>query len=277
MQPEETIRGTKSSNQKLLTTLAVLLVVLCTVGITVLFALRSGQSQQSAEIPTATQRQPIATDTPLPKPTHTPTSPAPLTDTPTTVSVENTASPTATKKAEKSPTATDIVTPTDTATTSATDTPVVIVVTATFTPPSNVVACGPPSGWIVYIVKPGDTLYNISVRTSTTVNQLKLANCLSSNLIYLGQRLSVPFYPVSTNTPIPPTLTPAGASITTPTPVPTLPIVLPTNTPIPPTTILPVATPTNPPTNTPIPPTQTPTPTVAIPPTAISPLPTPTP
>ncbi len=275
MQSEETTQSKKANRRKLLTTLGVLIVVLGTVGITVLFALRGGRNQEPVVEATATTRQPIPTATPLTRATATEKT---LPDTPTTVAVENTASPTATAETENTAEATD------TATAAPTDTPLVIVVTATFTPHPNV-TCGAPAGWTIYTVQRYDTLYSISVRTGTTVNQLKTANCLTSDAIYVGQRLYVPYYPVSTNTPLPPTLTPTitpTVSITatatlTPTVTPTgLPTELPTNTPIPPTSIpptviSPIATPT--PTNTPIPPT--PTSTVA--PTSVSPIPTPTP
>ncbi|MDT0557654.1 LysM peptidoglycan-binding domain-containing protein [Ichthyenterobacterium sp. W332] len=41
----------------------------------------------------------------------------------------------------------------------------------------------------VWIVVKGDTLYSISKRTSTTVNALKQINNLTSNLIFIGQKL----------------------------------------------------------------------------------------
>lgn len=270
MQSEETTQSKKANRRKLLTTLGVLIVVLGTVGITVLFALRGGRNQSPVVEATVTARQPIATATLLPRATATE---AELPDTPTTVAIENTASPSVTEPTE------NITEATGTATAAPTGTPLVIVVTATFTPRPSV-SCGAPTGWTIYTVQRYDTLYSISVRTGTTVNQLKTANCLTSATIYVGQRLYVPYYPVSTNTPLPPTLMPTltpTVSITatatiTPTVTPTgLPTELPTNTPIPPTVISPISTPT--PTNTPIPPTSTPT----VAPTSVSPIPTPTP
>jgi len=56
--------------------------------------------------------------------------------------------------------------------------------------------CGPPLGWAAYTIQPGDTLYSISIRTGTSVEQLKLANCLISDQIYYGQPLFVPYLPV---------------------------------------------------------------------------------
>jgi LysM repeat protein len=54
--------------------------------------------------------------------------------------------------------------------------------------------CGPPAGWVIYYVQPGDTLYGIAAMFGTSVNQLINANCLSSTYVYTGQRLYVPPY-----------------------------------------------------------------------------------
>lgn len=54
------------------------------------------------------------------------------------------------------------------------------------------VQCGPPYGWITYVVKPGDNLYRISLAFGVEVRQLKLANCLTSDAIRAGQTLFVP-------------------------------------------------------------------------------------
>jgi LysM repeat protein len=70
------------------------------------------------------------------------------------------------------------------------------------TPTNVVVYCGPPAGWVLYVIKPGDTLYHISQMYSTTVYALMQANCLNSDLIIAGARLYVPNV-----TPLPPPLT----------------------------------------------------------------------
>jgi LysM repeat protein len=63
------------------------------------------------------------------------------------------------------------------------------------------VACGAPAGWVTYIVKPGDTLYRISILYRVSIAQLQQANCLgASSAIYSGQRLRVPNVLVSTAT-----------------------------------------------------------------------------
>jgi LysM repeat protein len=54
--------------------------------------------------------------------------------------------------------------------------------------------CGPPAGWVIYYVQPGDTLYGIATMFGVSVNQLVNANCLNSTYVYSGQRLYVPPY-----------------------------------------------------------------------------------
>ena len=91
--------------------------------------------------------------------------------------------------------------------------------------------CGPPSGWVQYTVRSGDTLYSLARDCRTTVLSIKQANCLTSNLIYSGQKLWLPCRPVPP-TPLPtatptftptevPTLTPTSVLTETPTPTPT--------------------------------------------------------
>jgi len=41
--------------------------------------------------------------------------------------------------------------------------------------------CGAPHSWIVYIVRPGDTLYRLSIAYGITVADLQRANCLGSS------------------------------------------------------------------------------------------------
>ena len=47
-------------------------------------------------------------------------------------------------------------------------------------------------GFIIYVVKPGDTLYQIAVRYNTTVDAIRNLNNLSSNLLSIGQQLKIP-------------------------------------------------------------------------------------
>jgi LysM repeat protein len=48
------------------------------------------------------------------------------------------------------------------------------------------------SDGLIYTVRSGDTLYRISLRFGVTVAALRAANGLQSDLIYVGQRLSIP-------------------------------------------------------------------------------------
>jgi LysM repeat protein len=93
-------------------------------------------------------------------------------------------------------------------------------------PTQTPIPCGPPAGWIIYIVKQQDTLFHISTLYRTTVPQLQAANCLgNSTLIITGQSLYVPNVVVitptksitptkTTTTPTVPGLTLVKASIT---------------------------------------------------------------
>ncbi|MDD2435683.1 MAG: LysM peptidoglycan-binding domain-containing protein [Bacilli bacterium] len=50
----------------------------------------------------------------------------------------------------------------------------------------------PPAGVDIYVVQPGDSLWSISKRLGITVEELKAANNLTSNLLSVGQSLRVP-------------------------------------------------------------------------------------
>ena len=136
-------------------------------------------------------------------------------------------------------------------------------------PKKQAASCGPPSWWVVYYVRRGDTLSRLAALTGATVSQLQKANCLGrSTTIRVGQRLYVPHLPpvqAPTRTPTrrPPTATPTRWTpppAFTNTPLPTQPPIItlvptatsqppPTNPPIPTATALP---PTEVPTNTPV-------------------------
>lgn len=126
----------------------------------------------------------------------------------------------------------------------------------------TVIACGPPPGWVVYIVRPGDNLYRISVAVNYTQEAIRFANCMTGSSLAAGQRLYVPFIPASirtptfTNTPEPPSPTDTD-------------VVIPTNTMTP---VTPTVTPVTP-TDTPVIPTETPvTPTATTAPAATEPV-----
>lgn len=147
------------------------------------------------------------------------------------------------------------------------------LVYASPTPPYR---CGPPLDWVIYYVQRGDTLFSLSRYFGVSVEDIRLANCLTGYTIYVGQPLylpPLPPFPVPTATEMP---IPTPAPTFTPAPVPTAPrppstptdtpVLTLTYTPTPSATPTPTGTPT--PTNTALAPTETPTP-------PDSPLPTP--
>lgn len=143
-------------------------------------------------------------------------------------------------------------------------------------PPTNI-PCGPPPGWIYYIVKPGDTLYSIGRAHGVSVSQLQTANCMgSSTNIRVGQRLYVPNVPTVVPSLIPTLLvTPSPAPSASPTIAP--PSLTPTFIPPTLTPIVPTLTPTIPletVTETPIP-TVTATEATTIPTLTETPIPVP--
>jgi len=130
--------------------------------------------------------------------------------------------------------------------------------TVLFVPPMPThtpIPCGPPPGWVTYIVQPGDTLFHIAFNYGITTYELQRANCLGySTYIRVGQSLRVPNVPTRTPgvTIIPqfPSDTPIPTEPLTLTPLPFTQTIQPSNTPMPPTD-------TPAPSNTPVPPTNT--------------------
>jgi LysM repeat protein len=135
-------------------------------------------------------------------------------------------------------------------------------------PTNTPVRCGPPVGWIQYTVRPGNTMYSLSQAYGTSISQLQLANCMSSNQYNLaaGQVIWVPNVI---------TRTPRATATATLTPVS---IVFPTLT----RTATVTQTPTQEPTGTNVPtatnvPTSTATGTATATASSTAPAPTPTP
>jgi LysM repeat protein len=82
---------------------------------------------------------------------------------------------------------------------------------------------GHPTSWIPYKVKKGDTLFRIATTYGTTVARLMEENCLTSNIIRVGQVINVPNVPPKrTATPRPPIKEPPPAN-TEPPPADTEP------------------------------------------------------
>jgi hypothetical protein len=74
--------------------------------------------------------------------------------------------------------------------------------------------CGPPPTWVKYRVQPEDTLSSIALRCGSSVDNLKQANCRSSDVVEAGEPLWVPcVLPTAT-------LPTAGSAVSTSTPRP---------------------------------------------------------
>lgn len=118
--------------------------------------------------------------------------------------------------------------------------------------------CGPPRGWIIYRVQPGDTLYGLAVRYQTSVSALASANCLTAYTLRVGQPLYVP--PTPAFTPTSP-ISPLPTATSPPAPIPSnTPVSIPSDTPVPSPLPESSPTPTSLASGTPIP-TWTPPPT----------------
>ncbi len=127
-----------------------------------------------------------------------------------TESSASTSTPDSTATQTTSVTLTDTATSTFTTTSTATQTPGITLTytsTNTLTATASLTQCTPPPNFPIYFVQQGDTLFSLSLATSSSVVELKSANCLTSDVIYVGQALYVPRLP---NLPQPPTLTPTN-------------------------------------------------------------------
>ena len=135
--------------------------------------------------------------------------------------------------------------------------------TRTPLPTAAPAGCIPRTGWQVYTVQPGDTLYRLSQVLGIRVDDIRQANCLGpGDIITAGQQLYLPGQPSlpparPTRTSPPPTQLPTQAPSPTPRPTDTPPSA---NTPPPPPTDTP---PPPPPTSTSSPPAPRDTPTLA--------------
>jgi len=80
-------------------------------------------------------------------------------------------------------------------------------------------SCTQPFGWIVYYVRPGDTLSNLARRLQVPATYLQVKNCLANpDYLYVGQKLYLPGYPPPLE---PPPTSPPGPTYVPPTlPVP---------------------------------------------------------
>ncbi len=117
--------------------------------------------------------------------------------------------------------------------------------------------CGAPYGWVRYVVRPGETLFQLSLRFGVSVYDLQTANCLAgSTYIQAGQVLYAPNVPAvwstatltplptRTNTPIAATLKPTMILPTTAVPTTAVPTTAVPTTAVPTTAVPTTAAPT---------------------------------
>jgi hypothetical protein len=143
--------------------------------------------------PTDTPR-PTFTDTAIPSPTNTETATPSRTF---TVTLTHTPRPTLTHTPR--PTFTDTPTPSSTPL-PPTDTPHPTR-TPRPSPTDTAAACPAPVGWVTYVLSPTDTLYALAVAASSSVDQLREANCLNDgDLPPAGAAVALPRLPAQ---PIP--------------------------------------------------------------------------
>jgi hypothetical protein len=168
--------------------------ILPTLTYTTVPTLTSTSTATATLTPTLTNT-PISTPTPIP-PTSTNTS------VPTsTPSATATLTPTLTKTLTPTLTTTPSATPTKVASPTHTGTPINTPITET---PANVRVCVAPFGWIPYAVQSGESLLSIARATHSNANDLRAANCLETNLVYVSDVVYVPRLPdgvVPTPTP----------------------------------------------------------------------------
>jgi LysM repeat protein len=135
----------------------------------------------STPLPDAQVIVPLPSPLPSPSPTPTPL-PSPM---PTEQPVET---PIVTEPVEtREPTATPTLT--------ATPTPEPTLI------PGMVERCNPPEGWVPYTVRRGDTLFSLSLGHGAGVEAIKIANCLSSEVIIPGDVIYLPTAPLPTPPP----------------------------------------------------------------------------
>ncbi len=99
-----------------------------------------------------------------------------------------------------------------------------------FRSPTPILNCRKPDGWIVYTVTYGDTLGSLGRLTYTTVVDLMVANCMTTNSLAIDQKIYLPYYPGSATATRTATRTPTRTPTTEvgPTSIPMLPSSIPT-------------------------------------------------
>lgn len=137
-------------------------------------------ARQGVPVSSATETLPSLTPTSTPAPTEgvvtiSLPSPSPLPPSPSSPDVTPTQGPTAEPTAE----------PTMTPEPQPSATPEVILE-----------SCTPPAGWVPYTVRLGDTLFSLSRQSGVSLDEVREANCLSSDVLYPGSVLYLRTVPV---------------------------------------------------------------------------------
>lgn len=152
-----------------------------------------------AEAPTTDQPLVVLDADPTATPSPSPTAAPPTATRPAQAEASRESEPSFTPTA----TATPSMTPTRT-TAEPTETSSPTSTATEITPTATATRCVPPSGWVTYVVQPGENLYRIGLRYNLGVNAMMEANCLDSESVYSGQTLYVPFRtPVYSASPTP--------------------------------------------------------------------------
>lgn len=138
--------------------------------------LTMSDARQAVSVASATEAMPSLTLTPTPAPTEgvvtvSLPSPSPLPPSPSSPDVTPTQPPT--------------VEPTTTPEPQPSSTPEVILE-----------SCTPPAGWVPYTVRLGDTLFSLSRQSGVSLDEVREANCLSSDVLYPGSVLYLRTAPV---------------------------------------------------------------------------------
>lgn len=170
------------------------------------------QGTPVARVPTSTRPPASATtvaaatptQTLTPTPEITPTASASSTHTPTTTTTFTASWTAAIATETPSPSLTLTLLPTFTRTPFPVETSGILptpTLSPSVSPPPGLTtpdpdACIPPINWTTYVVQPGDTLFSIGLAVSSSVNELRSANCLPDvDRILVGDVLYVPRQP----------------------------------------------------------------------------------
>lgn len=78
--------------------------------------------------------------------------------------------------------------------------------------PAPTAVCGPPATWVQYVVRRGETMFSLALRSGTSIAAILNANCLTSTYLQAGQIIFLP--PMGA---VPPTAVPTATPTSTTT------------------------------------------------------------